>query len=618
MKPRLVATSGPLEGQTFAITTDSFVIGRQADCQIHLKNNDVSRRHCEIVVEHGAFLLRDLRSRHGTRVNGRPVNEVTLDHSDLVSVGTHSWLFLLHAPARRATDADDITDSRPIELGATGRESRLTRSMHLDPIRVEAALPAQARLARELHALLRLTTTLQEERALAPLARRLLDATVEALPTAEHGAVLLREPGVEKPIRIAERGTVTVSNDLVDEVLESKVAWRRPDDHGGGVLVAPLTEMHGESLGALVLTGSTGFTDRHLELLVAIAGVASLAVRNVLHLRWLEGENRRLRDEHPAHHDMIGDSAAMRRIFDLVARVARADSTFLIHGESGTGKELVAHALHRTSPRSDGPFIAINCATLSENLLESELFGHEKGAFTGAMQRKIGKMEAADRGTLFLDEVAEIPVGLQAKLLRALQERKIERVGGTRPIEIDIRVVAATHRRLEDAVEAGTFRQDLFFRLKVITCELPPLRDRREDIPLLAHHFIRRHSAKLGMPDLTISPEARRCLLAYDWPGNVRELGNVIERAVVLGDGELVRREDLPDEVVTAIGPDEGEPEEDQGYQDALLAYKKKLILDAWQESGEDYARTADRLKIHLNSLHRLVKNLGLRDALGR
>jgi len=458
----------------------------------------------------------------------------------------------------------------------------------------------------------------------------------------ESGAVLLREPGVEPLVSVAARGgAIEPSQEVIEKVLGQSLAICCPGVASdqeldgislaavGSLIAAPLTSTNTEPIGLIYLDcPAQSLAEHHLELLSAIAGVASLAFQNVLHLRWLEGENRRLRDEVAARHDMIGDSAAMRRVFDLVARVARADSTVLIQGESGTGKELVARAVHRSSPRHTGPFIVVNCATLSDNLLESELFGHEKGAFTGALARKLGKVEAADHGTLFLDEVAEIPVTLQAKLLRALQEREIERVGGSRPIPVDLRVVAATHRDLQQAVRDGDFRQDLYFRLKVITCELPPLRHRREDIPLLARHFAQHHGEQLGLGEIGIAPDARRGLLAYDWPGNVRELSNVIERAVVLGDGRVVRREDLPDEVAAAAG---GEPPEDSSavpegspsdfqsdFQSALVAFKKQLILDAWQAAGADYARTAERLGIHLNSLHRMVKNLGIKSALGR
>ena len=641
MKPRLVAISGPFEGQVFELTGKSFVLGRQADCDLQFTHIEVSRRHCEIVrLSEGHFVLRDLGSRHGTLVNGRPVEESALHHSDLVTLGNHALLFLLDDSS--ASRGDVATGSLP-PPGASV-ERRLTETLHLDAARVDAALPAQARLARELHALLRLSTTLQEPREVGPLAARLLDAACDAVPAAERGVVLLREPGVEQPLRLATRGHGLSGLEgpgfahLVGRMPSGSALWcpwvaEDPElaaipgfGEVGALLAAPLAGSGGEPLGMVYLDrAEPGFAEHHLELLGAFAGVASLAFQNVLHLRWLEGENQRLREADAARHDMIGESPAMQRVLDLVARVARADSTVLIQGESGTGKELVAHAIHRSSPRSDGPFVAVNCATLSENLLESELFGHEKGAFTGAQTRKTGKMEAAHQGTLFLDEVAEIPIGLQAKLLRALQEREIERVGGTRPIPVDVRVVAATHRDLDQAVRDGEFRQDLLYRLKVIPCGLPPLRERREDIPLLARHFAGRHGEKLGLPALGIAPEARRSLLAYDWPGNVRELGNVIERAVVLGDGEVVRREDLPDEVATAAGASEtseapvGMPDGGSiDFQGALVAFKKQLILDAWNAAGEDYGRTAERLGVHVNSLHRMVKNLDLKDALGR
>ena len=621
MNPRFVAISGPLEGKTFFMEGDTFIIGRHADCDVRLSAIEISRRHCEIVrTSDDRFQLRDLDSRHGTQVNGRPVQEATLSHSDLVTIGTSAWLFLLDTSSSGdASSGDRPTGSMP-SLAVGSLERRITQSLHLDPARVEEALPAQARLARELHVLLRLSTALQEEQRLSALGVRLLDATLDALPLARSGAVLMREPGLAQPLRLAERGTVTLLDSLSARILEHGVSVLEAQPTGGSQLATPLTDSNSKPMGLVVLESREApFEEHHLELLSAIAGVASLAFRGALHLRWLEGENRRLREEQHASHNMIGESAAMRRVLDLIARVARADSTVLIQGESGTGKELAAHAIHRSSPRRDGPFIAVNCATLSENLLESELFGHEKGAFTGAAGRKIGKMEAAHQGTLFLDEVAEIPVGLQAKLLRALQEREIDRVGGTRPIAIDVRVVAATHQNLEGAVESGDFRQDLFYRLKVITCELPPLRERRDDIPLLAAEFTGRHGEKLGTPDLKIAPEARRCLLAYDWPGNIRELANVIERAVVLGDGEWIRREDLPDEVAAASGDAlVDETGRSRGFQDALVAFKKQLILDAWAESGEDYARTAERLEVHINSLHRMVKSLGLKAALGR
>ena len=307
----------------------------------------------------------------------------------------------------------------------------------------------------------------------------------------------------------------------------------------------------------------------------------------------------------------------MKRLHALIQRVGPTHSTVLIRGESGTGKELCARAIHASSPRADGPFVAINCATLTETLLESELFGHENGAFTDAVARKLGKIELAYQGTLFLDEIGELPLGLQAKLLRVLQERELDRVGGTRPIPVDVRVIAATHRDLDAAIRERAFREDLFYRLNVVTLHMPALRERREDIPLLAQHFARFHAEKVGRRVVGLSDEAREALRAYDWPGNVRQLSNAIERALVLGTDEVIRREDLPDEVLAARAPspDDGEA---GTFEDRILATKRKLIADAYAQANGDHQTAARLLGIHPNSLHRLVRNLGMRSELGK
>jgi two-component system, NtrC family, response regulator HydG len=245
---------------------------------------------------------------------------------------------------------------------------------------------------------------------------------------------------------------------------------------------------------------------------------------------------------------MVGKGEAMGEVHRFIARVAPTDTTVLIRGESGTGKGLVARAIHENSPRASQLFVTINCAALAEGLLESELFGHERGAFTGTMKK--GKFEIADGGTLLLDEVGELTPALQAKLLRVLQHHEFERVGGTRPIRVDVRILAATNRDLEAAVRSNTFRQDLFLRLNVIGFTVPPLREHREDIPALAAHFAKRFSEKLKRPPMEISDKARAALMRYDWPGNVRELENVIERAVVLGSTGVILPEDLPEAVV--------------------------------------------------------------------
>jgi transcriptional regulator with GAF, ATPase, and Fis domain len=299
----------------------------------------------------------------------------------------------------------------------------------------------------------------------------------------------------------------------------------------------------------------------------------------------------------------------MKRILQFLARVAPSDSTVLIGGESGTGKELVARAIHSNSPRCNQPFVVINCAALTETLLESELFGHEKGAFTGAFAQTKGKLEVAHGGMVFLDEIGELALTLQAKLLRVLQEREFERVGGTRRISVDIRIVAATNRDLQEAVSAGIFRQDLYYRLNVVSLTMPPLRTRREDIPLLASYFLHKHSEKSKLKTKALSDESRDLLMKYDWPGNVRELENAIERALVLSSAELILPEDLPESVLTGAIPTQVTSSK---YHLAIRKLKKQLIISALRESQGKCTKAASILGLHPNYLHRLIRKLDL------
>ena len=645
MNPRFVAVSGPFEGQSFALTNDGFTVGRHKDNQLVLSRLEVSRFHCraEQILGEG-WLLTDLDSLHGTFVNRRPIRHCQLKHGDLIGVGDTHLLFLSQDPNPSGTDSAEDSSSLWDSKSLTDQTltQKPSRTLNLNEIELESDFPERARLIRDLHVLLGISTAFQETLEVETLACKLLDFAFQLVP-AETGAVFMREPGLKHPERVAERlgtdlasgcgtrtstSTVKVSKTVVERVVNEVVgvchtsleedselmnASSVMEARVQSLLCVPLVG-HGEALGVVYLSSRSLralFDKRHLELTTAIAGIASLAFENANHLRWLRRENRRLREDH-LEHDMIGESTTMRKFFDVVARVAPSDSTVLIRGESGTGKELAAQAIHRSSRRSDGPLVAVNCATFSETLLESELFGHERGAFTGAVSRKIGKLEAAHTGTLFLDEVGEIPQSIQAKLLRALQEREIERVGGTRPIPVDVRILAATHRDLEAAIAEGDFREDLYYRLNVITCSLPPLRERRDDIPLLASHFAAGIGRRQRRQVIGISPEARRCLLAYDWPGNVRELANVIERAVVLGEGDVILPEDLPDEILT------GGEESPSDFHAALVAHKRYLVLDAYKRAGGDYSAAADLLGVHVNSLHRMSRTLGLKTQLGR
>jgi len=342
-------------------------------------------------------------------------------------------------------------------------------------------------------------------------------------------------------------------------------------------------------------------------------------VRRAREVLALRAENRRLREELAGEfRGLIGDSPGMREVYRLVRRAAPTDVTVLVTGESGTGKELVARAVHEESRRARGPFVALNCSALPGELVESELFGHLRGAFTGADRDREGLFEAADGGTLFLDEIGDLAVPAQAKLLRALEERQVLRVGATRPTAVDVRVVAATHRPLERLVAEGGFRQDLLFRLQVIQVQIPPLRERRDDIPALAVHFVRHFAERYGRPVREIDPGARRALLAYDWPGNVRELRNVVERAVVLAEGESLEAADLPPAVAGSTAPLRPA---DAALADLPFAEARARALDAFDRSflgaalerhGRNVSRTARALEMHRQSLQKKLRQLGI------
>jgi len=306
-------------------------------------------------------------------------------------------------------------------------------------------------------------------------------------------------------------------------------------------------------------------------------------------------------------NSILGGSVRLAELRRFIARAAGINWSVLIQGESGTGKELVARAIHLNSQRCASPFIAVNCATLSESLLESELFGHERGSFTGAVTQKKGKFELAAGGTLFLDEVGELSVSIQAKLLRALQEREIDRIGGTRPIPVDIRVIAATNRDLESAVAEGYFRQDLYYRLKVLAVRTPALRERPEDIPVLARHFLFKYAQEAGRVVHGISAEAELILMKYDWPGNVRELQNVMQHAIALGGNEIVLPEDLP-----GLGKRAPNGFEGHTYHKVVYDTKRHLFENAFTRAGGDYREAALLLGLNPKNMHRFLKQLKL------
>ena len=632
MDPRIVAVSGPLKDSIYALP-DELSLGRDASNGLPISDPSVSRRHCLIRRLADSFRIEDLESRNGTIVNGQPVKEQVLHHLDEISIGDSLFLFLTEDDAVRlgSSRVVEFEDEKPTHTTAQIRPQDV---LYLQPEKILSELPSTSRLARNLNVLLKISRVVHSIRDLDELQSEILGLIFEVAP-AERGAILLdgtngqeftsvfgrnRDASNERPVRVSrtiahrvlEKGMAILGSDVPGSSglgnVESLVALQVRS-----LICVPLT-IYQRAIGCVYLDTvsiADRFHEDHLQLVTAIAGISAVALENARRLQWLELENQRLMSEIRLDRSLVGDSARMKEIYQFLGRVAPTEATVLVGGESGTGKELAARAIHRNSPRSNKPFMAINCAAIPDALLESELFGYERGAFTGAAAQKKGRLEVADGGVVFLDEIGELAPALQVKLLRVLQEREFERIGGNRPIKVDIRLIAATNRDLEERVRAGEFRQDLYFRLNVVSLKMPPLREHKEDIPLLVSFFVDKQSKKNGAKLKPLSREALACLMNYDWPGNVRELENIIERALVLGTSDDILAEDLP-EALLERDPAPGVHE--AKYHAAVKELKKRLIQNALQEAHGNYTDAARFLGVHPNYLHRLIRNLDLKE----
>jgi len=616
MRPRLAAISGPWKDTHFSVT-GSFSIGSDSSNNVRLDDLSVAPKHCELSEESGAFTLRDLDTPGGTYVNGIPITERVLAFGDQISIGDSSFLFLPEVNSTTERSGVELDESTALSLSAQERKPDELLSLTPESL---AALPPAVRLARTLSTLLKISSAIGSVRDIDALQWQLLAMLFDVIP-AERGAILLVDPSTgefSSPVawdRVAGPDhPVHISRGLVQRVMEERIAILDSED-GHSLLCVPLATSS-QSLGLIYLdtrNPSTRFSNDDLQLLSGIAGLACVAIENARQFERLDSENLRLRGESQLQHDMIGRGPRMRQVYQFVERVAPSDSTVLILGESGTGKELASRAIHLNSPRKTFPFMALNCAALTETLLESELFGHERGAFTGAVAQKKGLLEVGEGGTVFLDEIAEMPLTIQAKLLRILQEREFVRLGGIRTIQLNVRFIAATNKDLQKNVREQKFRLDLFYRLNVVSLSMPALRERPEDIPLLTDHFITRFSARANRKIKGLSPAARTALAGYDWPGNIRELENAIERAVVVGSSELILPEDLPDALTdTSLSLACG----NANFHEAVRDAKKQLILQALEQSQGNFTQAAKALGLHPNYLHRLVSNLELKTML--
>ena len=529
---RLIVIDGPDLGREFDIPARGGGIGRGEDNAAQLSDPSVSRLHCSLEPRDGRLCVVDAGSRNKTLVNGEPVSEHRLESGDEITVGQTRLAYLLQGATRvtRASQPAKVT----IEVGTRELMALTAGAVDAGARRHLAALAA---LGDRLHAAI--------GQGQASVAQAATEACL-TLVSAERAFLLARERGVPQSLARAGDGGATLA--LPDGVLDNVLGKSRAlaiDIGGRPAIAVPV----GSAAVLIADRARGGFSE--LELMAAgclaqlVAAALAAADTQGLLTRGQAALEERLGDS-----ELIGRSAAARELLDLVGRVAPTDATVLLGGESGAGKEMVARAIHRGSRRAAGPCVAVNCAALTETLIESELFGHEKGAFTGATDKKIGRFEAADKGTLFLDEIGEMPLLLQTKLLRVLEERRFERVGGTRSVDVDVRLIAASNRDLHEQARRGRFREDLYYRLSVIHAVVPPLRERADDVPLLAEHFLARMRQQIGRRVRGFRPEAMAALVAHAWPGNVRELRNAIERAVVLGRTEWIEEADLPPQIV--------------------------------------------------------------------
>ncbi|MEX0939425.1 MAG: sigma 54-interacting transcriptional regulator [Pirellulales bacterium] len=642
---------------------EAVTVGRAPTNQIVIKDERCSRNHAEIFHSQDHWMLRDLESRNGTMIDGdRITTDHTLEPGDIISIG-NSMLAFVNDLSKAFPDAsgalrkDDGSGAPPSDSAnvlelyePTTITHRRVQSRLLgpadEPEDEQVAIPKIGRAAAKL---CRLAFELAKSTDVVSLANLALGGLFESTQIDAGGLLLVPrdrvagEANEESLEIIASRSDTehtyhrvspfvarTVLRDgqavLARNVMDDSTLGSRDSKgeiHATSVMCAPIRHA-GKVIGLIHLYSTDAgraLDPDDLEFTLAVADTVAVAVANLSrrqelaeNLNQIRDENLQLRERLGVQSDIIGGSAIMKSVAQEIARAAPSRATVLIRGESGVGKELVARAVHYSSPRRKRPFVCLNCAALSETLLESELFGHERGAFTGATDRKIGKFEAAHQGTLMLDEIGEMSPTIQAKFLRVLEGHPFERVGGSEAIKVDVRVIAATNRDLEKDVAEGRFRRDLYFRLRVLEIIVPALRKRTEDIPELAEYFLQRFNAETGRKIQGFTPRAVEEMIRYRWPGNVREMKNVIERAVVLAQGGYIDHDDLALTTLNTAG-DTGEVAgySARGYEPLSLAdLESRHILATLKSTGWNKSQTAGILGIERSTLDRKIRRYGL------
>lgn len=622
MKPRLARVLGTAPEEVL-LTSNELTIGRDSSSSVQLQDPTVSSHHCRIERDHDSFILVDRDSTNGTFINGKSVSRARLKHGDEILVGSTKFYFLL----------DDVPPpSTEIRIEEPAEDFVVSS----DTTQLNPADLADHRFSQYLSVLLKLSTEINHIDAPEKLQEVLLERIFQLVPV-EEGVILLGSnlsqlflgSNVQRR-RVPALERIRVSRTIVERVFLSAESVLRNDLLAGApsdtisesiiasgihsIMCVPLTVMK-TAIGVIYLTTrnpATPFDETHLQLTTAIAGIAAIALEHARYMEWLERENRQLTHEVNLRHEMIGDSAKMKKVYESIALVAPTDSPVLILGESGTGKELAAHAVHTNSTRRNGPFVAVNCGAITETLFASALFGHIKGSFTGADRDQKGFIEEADGGTLFLDELGDLPLHCQAALLRVLDQQQVHRVGAARPVSVDIRLISATNRSPKEEIEGGRFRADLYYRMG-LPLELPPLRERLEDVPALVKFFIQKYKQNTQREIGPTPPNTIRVLQEYHWPGNVRELAGAVRWAVVFGKSDRIRPEDLPPDILKKAAPAGASIGK---LDEAMESFERHFILKALQETGGNVVEAAALLDRAPNYLQRRISQLELRDEL--
>jgi two-component system, NtrC family, response regulator HydG len=660
MNAYLVVREGTKWRDVYRLTPgQAMTVGRAPTNRIVLNDEVCSRHHCEVFPVGDDWFVRDLKSRNGTLLNEEPIErDQQLAPGQIIRIGSCELAYTLDLsqafPQLEEGSRPEIETGTVWDAASRNRKTNEPTIIHRKgENRFARAKPEQVgrdRTSRELAQLYRLALDMGSATTAKQLAEVVLGGLTSG-PNADVAAIFMLpkplEPD-EPPGALALLASKTpprmsyqpVSDSLSLGVLRSReavLARDSGDDSGlvglspaGGATIDPALMAHdvicapirhGTRLYGLVHLYSSvedrALEPEDLEFALAIAEQYAVVIDGLRRRDTLadglvraRNENTLLREQLEIESELVGDSEPMRRLKNRIGLIGPTDATVLIRGESGVGKELVARAIHLNSRRKSGPFVCMNCAALSESLLESELFGHEKGSFTGAVGRKLGRFEQAHKGTLMLDEVGEMSLAIQAKFLRVLEGHPFERVGGGAPVQVDVRVVAATNRDLEKAVESGEFRKDLYFRLQVVELTIEPLRMRKDDLPALANFFLEKFVRKTGRPLRGYTPDAMEKLCGYDWPGNVRELQNTIERAVILSQGELVEPADLQ---LSQLGIAEAQrAERAAGLPHLMLCSLEELeqqhILQILEHTQWNKTHAAQILGIERSTLDRKLK----------